>query len=95
MQSSGERKNTCVPLSIHNIITPQAQISIAEMIFFIHKKYKNFLRSPSNNYFLIPEVCDGCFSKTSGGRNPGVPARGAVCDGFVKHNMHTLGFPKQ
>lgn len=31
VQSSGERKNGCVPLSIHNIITPQAQISIAKI----------------------------------------------------------------
>lgn len=44
---------------------------------------------------LVPGVCDGCFNKTSGARNPGVPARGAVCCGLVKHNVHTLGFPKQ
>lgn len=34
VQSLGERKNGCEPLSIHSIITPQAQMSIAEILHF-------------------------------------------------------------
>lgn len=46
VQSSGERKNEYVPLSIHSSITPLAQISIAEIsrrfIFPIYLDYFTF-----------------------------------------------------
>lgn len=43
----------------------------------------------------IAGVCEGCFSKTSGARNPGVPALGAVCSGLKVHNEQTFGLAKQ
>lgn len=43
----------------------------------------------------IAGVCEGCFSKTSGARKPGVPALGAVCSGFDIHNEQTFALPKQ
>lgn len=100
VQSSGARKNVCVPLSIHSITTPLAQISIAKILHFcIVTRNKLFYQnSPCKNTYLflkIPGVWYGCFNRTSGARKPGVPARGASCCGFDKHVKQTLGFPKQ
>ena len=36
----------------------------------------------------------GCFSRTSGGRKPGVPARGACMWGRCRQVAHILGLPE-
>jgi len=35
------------------------------------------------------------FNKTSGARNPGVPARGAFISGLLIQILHTFNFPTQ
>lgn len=42
---------------------------------------------------ILPVFCSADFNNTSGGRNPGVPARSAFKNFFVMQKLQVLGLP--